>query len=135
MSRATPDPLAVTLLRFASLVIVAGTVGAPQLNEVPSGQMARNCSLAVGSASSVSGASKSRVVCTSRVPCTTEPSAHVCGGAQNAPAVSSKKSVRVAYADAESARTAVRAATATTAHRRRAEVASNMSTSPWVGCC
>ena len=62
MSLAIPVPEAVTLFRFAVLVIVAGTVGAPQLNEEPSGQTARNCTLAVGSASSVSGDSKSRVV-------------------------------------------------------------------------
>ena len=57
-----------TLLRSSVLVIVAGAVGAAQLNEVPSSQTARNCTLAVGSGSSVSGASKSRVLLTNRVP-------------------------------------------------------------------
>lgn len=35
-----PDPVAVTLLRLSVLVMVAGAVGAAQLNEVPSGQTA-----------------------------------------------------------------------------------------------
>ena len=74
------------------LVIVAGAVGAAQLNERPSGQTARNWTLTVGSGSSVSGDSKSRVLSTSSVPCTVEPSAHSCGTAQKAEAVSSKKS-------------------------------------------
>jgi hypothetical protein len=120
MSLAIPDPAAVTLLRFSVLVIVAGAVGAAQLNEVPSGQTARNCTLAVGSGSSVSGASKSRVLNTSSVPCTVEPSEHKCGTAQNAEAVSSKNSDRSADADVENAKAAVRAASAT-AQRRRAD--------------
>ena len=77
-------PLAVTLLRFSVLVMIAGAAAAPQLNEVPGGQTARNCSLTVGSGSSVSGDSKSRVLCTNSVPCTIEPSAHVWGTAQKA---------------------------------------------------
>jgi hypothetical protein len=125
LSLAIPDPVAVTLLRFSVLVIVAGAVGAAQLNEVPSGQTARNCTLAVGSGSSVSGASKSRVLNTSSVPCTVEPSAHKCGTAQNADAVSSKNSDRSADADVENAKAAVRAASAT-AQRRRADVEVNM---------
>ena len=63
-------------LQVLGAVIVAGITVPTQLNEVPSGQTARNCTLAVGSASSVSGVSKSRVLRTSSVPCTTEPSAH-----------------------------------------------------------
>ena len=80
LSLAIPDPNAWTLLRFAVLVIVAGAVGAAQLKEVPSGQNARNCTLAVGSESSLSGALKSRVLRTSSVACTVEQSAHVCHG-------------------------------------------------------
>src|SRR5262245_27884584 len=76
LSLAIPEPLAVTLFRSAVLMIVAGTVGAPQVNENPPGQIAWNCSLAVGSGSSVSGASKSRVVCTNSVPGTVVPSPH-----------------------------------------------------------
>src|ERR671918_552049 len=91
LSLAIPDPVAVTLLRFSVLVMVAGADGAAQLNDVPSGQTARYCTLAVGSASSVSGDSKSRVLRTNSVACTVEPSAHSCGTAQKASAVSSKK--------------------------------------------
>src|SRR5919106_58767 len=131
LSLAIPDPVAVTLLRFSVLVIVAGAVGAAQLNEVPSGQTARNCTRAVGSGSSVSGASKSRVLRTNSVPCTVEPSAHSCGTAQKASAVSSKKNDLTADADAENARTAVSAASATATQRRRAEVVSSMFEPSW----
>jgi hypothetical protein len=99
------------------LVIVAGAAGAAQLNELPSGQTARNCTLAVGSESSVSGASKSRVLRTNSVACTVVPSAQSCGTAQKASAVSSKKSSLSADADVENARTAVVAATAATTQR------------------
>ena len=61
LSLTVPAPEAVTLFRFSVLVMVAGT-NPTQLNEEPSGQTAWNCTLAVGSASSVSGASKSRVL-------------------------------------------------------------------------
>ncbi len=103
------------------LVIVAGAAGAAQLNEVPSGQTARNCTLAVGSGSSVSGALKSRVLRTSSVPCTVEPSAHACGTAQNASAVSSKKSSRSAAAGTTNAMDAANAASTTTSRRTRLE--------------
>jgi hypothetical protein len=91
VSLAIPAPVAVTRLRFLALVIVAGAVGAAQLNDVPSGQTAWNCTLAVGSGSSLSGDSKSRVLRTNSVACTVEPSSHWCGTAQKASAVSSKK--------------------------------------------
>src|SRR5918996_3862555 len=80
--------------------MVDGATGAAQLNEVPSGQTAKNCTLVVGSVSSVSGDSKSRVGFTNSVPCTMEPSAHWCGTAQKASAVSSKK-MDCSAADAE----------------------------------
>src|SRR5918996_6419558 len=64
--------------------MVDGATGAAQLNEVPSGQTAKNCTLVVGSGSSVSGDSKSRVGFTNSVPCTMEPSAHWCGTVQKA---------------------------------------------------
>jgi hypothetical protein len=100
--------VAVTLLRFSVLVMVAGMMP-PQVNEVPSGQTAWNCTLAVGSVSSVSGASKSRVLSTNSVPYTVEPSAHSCGTAQKAEAVSSKKSVLSTIdADGENASIAIR---------------------------
>jgi hypothetical protein len=75
----------------------------------------------VGSGSSVSGDSKSRVVNTNSVPCTVEPSAHSCGTAQKAEAVSSKKSDLTADADVENARTAVSAARPATIQRRHVE--------------
>src|SRR5919106_4728249 len=130
MSLAIPDPVAVTLLRFSVLVMVAGAVGAAQLNEVPSRQTARNCTLAVGSASSVSGASKSRVLRTKSVPCTVEPSAHSCGTAQKASAVSSKKSVLSADAEVENASAAPSVASATTTQCRGTEVVLNMFDPP-----
>ncbi len=105
MSVATPEPTAVILLSGRTLVMVAGTVGAPQLNEVPSGQTARNWTLTVGSGSSVSGDSKSRVGFTNSVPSATEPSAHSCGTAQKASAVSSKKDDLCAAAAVESVST------------------------------
>jgi hypothetical protein len=52
-----PEPMAVTLLRSSVLVMTADAVGAAQVNEVPSGQTAWNCTRAVGSGPSVSGAS------------------------------------------------------------------------------
>src|SRR5680860_1110804 len=91
-SLTNPSPVAVTLLRFWVLVMVAGTtLRRPQLTWEPSWQGALYCTLAVGSGSSVSGDSKSRVLRTNRVACTIEPSAHSCGTAQKASAVSSKK--------------------------------------------
>ena len=42
LSLATADPTAVTLFRSAALVIIAGAVGAPQVNEMPPGQTAWN---------------------------------------------------------------------------------------------
>lgn len=104
---AIPDPAPVTPLRFSVRVMVAGAVGAVQLNEVPSGQTAWNCTLDVGSGSSVSGDSKSRVLSTNSLPCTVEPSAHSWATAQKAEANSSKKSSLSADADVEDAKTAV----------------------------
>jgi hypothetical protein len=129
LSLAIPSPVAVTLLRFLVLVMVAGAVGAAQLNEVPSGQTARNCTRAVGSGSSVSGALKSRVLRTNSVACTIEPSSHSCGTAQKASAVSSKKSDLSADTDGENARPAVRADSETTT-QRRGEVVVNMCEPP-----
>ena len=126
MSLAIPAPVTETLFRFAVLTIVAAAPGAAQLNEVPSGQTARNCTLAVGSESSVSGASKSRVLRTNSVPSTVEPSAHSCGTAQNASAVSSKKSSGSAAAVVEKTRAVVRLARATTRPRLRVRVVPDM---------
>jgi hypothetical protein len=67
------------------------------------------------------------VLSTNSVPCTVEPSAHSCGTAQKAEAVSSKKSSLSADAAVENARPAISAATATTPERRRAEVVFTMS--------
>ena len=120
LSLAVPDPVAVTLLRFSVLVIVAEATGAAQLNEVPSGQTAWNCTLAVGCGSSVWGDSKSRVLKTRSGPCTIEPSAHSCGTAQKAEADSSKNRFFSAVADVERAR-AARAANAATTRRRLTE--------------
>jgi hypothetical protein len=97
-------------------------VGAAQLNEVPSGQTARYWTLVVGSRSSLSGALKSRVLRTRRVAVTVEPSAHWCGTAQNASAVSSKNNERSADADVEDASAASRAANPMTTLRRHAAV-------------
>jgi hypothetical protein len=130
LSLAIPEPVAVTLLRFSVLVMVAGAVGAAQLNDVPSGQTAWNCTRAVGSVSSVSGDSKSRVLSTNSVACTIEPSAHSCGTAQNAEALSSKKSSRSADADVENPSAAVSATSPAAAQRRRAEVVANMVEPP-----
>ena len=67
LSLAVPD----LRCRHAFEVLGAGDrrrTGAAQLNEVPSGQTAWNCTLAVGCGSSVSGDSKSRVLKTRSVP-------------------------------------------------------------------
>jgi hypothetical protein len=70
------------------------------------------------------------VLNTKSVPCTVEPSAHSCGTAQKAEAVSSKKSDLSADADVENARTVVSATSATTTQRGRAEVVLNMFEPP-----
>jgi hypothetical protein len=108
--------------------MVAGAVGAAQLNDVPSGHTARNCTRAVGSGSSVSGALKSRVLLTNSVPWTTEPSAHVKGTSQNASACSSKKSVFSADAGAANAAAAISIASAATSRPGRPEAALIMMT-------
>jgi hypothetical protein len=111
------------------LVIVAG-MKPIQLN-VPPSQLATNCTLAVGSRSSVSGDSKSRVVSTNSVPCLLESSSHSCGTVQKAEAVSSKKSVLSAVdVDGENANIAIRADKETTIQCRRAEVVLNMFEPP-----
>jgi hypothetical protein len=137
LSRTVPEPVAVTLLRFSVLVMVAGRMP-PQLNEMPPGQSAWYCTLTVGSLSSVSGVSKSRVLCTSRVPGTTDPSAHVCGAAQKACAVSSKKTVVWAAAADTGAAGASRAMAAVsgTARIPRLRRSGRMDmSSPLVDCC
>ena len=119
LSRAVPDPTAWTLLRFSVPVIVAGAANAAQLNEVPSGQTARYCTLAVPSPP-CRARRTSRVLRTSSVACTVEPSAHGCGTAQKASAVSSKKSSLSAVAVATNAVDAANAASTTTSRRTAA---------------
>src|SRR5688572_684096 len=118
MSRAVPEPTVRTLFRFGVLVMVDGAPATAQLNEEPSGQTARNCTRVVGSVSSVSGCSKSRVLRTRSVPSTTAPSAQVCGTDQNASPVSSVNvSCSPATADTAVAGTTAIAATSGTSQR------------------